>query len=264
MPGYFGTEIQQRLQAHAESAADWIQATAGACQSGRFMGCDDPDKLGWDVVDEILKRDRIYGFRMIPVQKVDDLVARFAERGFRMDFWDVFTAGRPRALEKAGAIVGRGLPDGLADLRMPTEPEGDYTVAVQAFMAGAGIVPFSGSMLTGDAGPSTTVVVGDGAGSVLAAAHGYLPHNRHSPYHRHAWGGLVAVAESQRGRGLGSYINARMILKVFSDLDADHIYELVTATNAPSRRMVESCGLRLDPSIVCGVAMPGDSGRFTR
>jgi hypothetical protein len=54
------------------------------------------------------------------------------------------------------------------------------------------------------------------------------------------------------------------ILKVFADLDADHIYELVTASNAPSRRMVESCGLRLDPTIVSGMAVPGDSGRFTR
>jgi len=264
MAGYFGTETQQKLQAQAERSADWIMATAGACQSGRFMGCDDPDQLGWDIVDEILERDRLCGFRMIHTRKVDDLVAQLAKRGFRIDFWDVFTADRFRAVEASKAIVARGLPEGLVDRKKPTDPEDEHTRNIQTLMAASGIVPFSGSMLTGRIGPATTVAVADGAGSVVAAAHGYLPHNRFSPYHRHAWGGLVAVAESQRGRGLGSYINARMVVSVFSELEADHIYELVTATNAASRRMLESCGLRQDPTIVCGMAMAGDSARFTR
>ena len=83
-------------------------------------------------------------------------------------------------------------------------------------------------------------------------------------YHRYAWGGLVAVAESQRGKGLGSYVNARMVIAAFRDLDATHVYELVSATNIPSRRMVVSCGLRREPALVCGIATPNDGARFTR
>ena len=60
---------------------------------------------------------------------------------------------------------------------------------------------FSGSMLVGDVAPATTVAIGDRDGNVVAAAHGYLPHNTYSDYHLHAWGGLVAVADSHRGRG---------------------------------------------------------------
>src|SRR5690606_358391 len=101
-------------------------------------------------------------------------------------------------------------------------------------------------------------------GPIAAAAHGYLPHNDHSQYRRYAWGGLVAVADSQRGKGLGTYINARMIVGAFSDLDATHVYELVSASNIPSRRMVESCGLRHEPALVCGLATSTDSARFTR
>jgi hypothetical protein len=106
--------------------------------------------------------------------------------------------------------------------------------------------------------------VGDETGTIVAVAHGYLPHNSYSNYHRHAWGGLVAVAESQRGKGLGNYINARMIVSVFRDLRATHVYELVSASNVPSQRMVESGGLRPDPAVVCGIATPADSARFTR
>ncbi|ANT51468.1 GNAT family N-acetyltransferase [Mesorhizobium amorphae] len=264
MSGYFGTELQQHLQAQAEASVDFIRTTPGACQTGRTMGCDDPDRFGWELIDKILNRDGICGFRMIPASKVDELKSRLAKGGFRLDTWDVFVADRLGALAASEAIVRRGLPDGLVDQDKPSEPEGAYTARIQALMAASGVVPFSGSLLAGTLGPATTVVVCDETGTVAATAHGYFAHNSYSAYHRYAWGGLVAVAESQRGRGLGNYINARMILSVFRDLHATHIYELVSTSNIPSRRMVESCGLRPDPTVVCGAATPSDSARFTR
>lgn len=264
MSGYFGTEVQQRLQAQAEASVDFIRATPGACQTGRTMGCDDPDRLGWELIDKILNRDGVCGFRMVPASKADELKSRLARVGFRLDTWDVFVADRAGALAASEAIIDRGLPGGLVDQDQPAEPDGAYMARIQAHMAASGVVPFSGSLLAGASGPATTVVVGEETGTVAATAHGYLPHNSYSSYHRYAWGGLVAVSESQRGRGLGNYINARMILNVFRDLRATHIYELVSASNIPSRRMVESCGLRPDPAVVCGVATPSDGARFTR
>ncbi len=264
MAGYFGTEMQQSLQKRAEASVDFIDATPGACQTGRTMGCDDPDRLGWDRIDEFLHRDGVCGFRLIPAARAEELRAWLIERNFRFDTWDVFLADRAGALAASEEIISRGLPDGLIDLDRPTEAEGEYTARIQATMGAAGIVPFSGSLLVGDLGPATTVAVGERDGTIAAAAHGYLPHNVHSAYHRHAWGGLVAVAESQRGKRLGNYVNARMVVSVFRDLDATHIYELVSASNVPSRRMVESCGLRPEPGLVCGVATRNDSARFTR
>lgn len=264
MSGYFGTETQRRLQAQAEANADFIQSMPGACQGGRVTGCDDPDRLGWDWIGRVLERDGFFGFRMIPAEKVEQLKSRLARSNFRFDTWDVFLADRGSALPASTAIVRRGLPDGLVDLRMPTEPEGADTVRIQELMGAAGIVPFSGSLLVGAAGAATTVVVGEPAGAIVAAAHGHLPHNDYSPYRRHAWGGLIALAERQRGKGLGNYINARMVVSVFRDLDATHVYELVSATNVPSRRMVEACGLQHEPSLVCGVATRQDSARLTR
>jgi Acetyltransferase (GNAT) family len=264
MSGYFGTEMQQRLQAQAEASVEFIGATPGACQIGRMMGCDDPDKLGWDRIEEFLDRDGVCGFRLIAAVEVERLRSRMMRRNFRLDTWDVFLADQASALAASEAIISRGLPDGLIDLDRPTEPESDYTARIQALMGVAGIVPFSGSLLVGALGPATTVIVGDRSGTIVAAAHGYLPHNAHSAYYRHAWGGLVAVSGSHRGKGLGNYINARMIVSVFRDLDATHVYELVSASNVPSRRMVATCGLRPEPGLVCGAATPNESARFTR
>lgn len=264
MPGYYGNETQQRLQAQAEASADTVQRTPGACQTGRTMGCDDPDRLGWDQIDAFLERDGVCGFRLIPAASVDDLRSRLSQRDFRFDSWDVFLADRASALTACDAILSAGLPEGLRSLAPPTQPVDAYTVAIQTLMAASGVVPFSGSLLVGAFGPASTVAAADAGGTIVAAAHGYLPHNAFSPHARYAWGGLVAVAPEQRGRGLGNFINARMIVDVFHGLDATHVYELVSPTNLPSRRMVMSCGLRPDPSHVCGIAVPSDGVRFTR
>jgi RimJ/RimL family protein N-acetyltransferase len=264
MSGYFGTEAQQRLQAQAERSADFVRATPGACQTGRTMGCDDPDRFGWDRIDACLKQDGVFGFRLLPAGKAEEVRARLDARGVRFDTWDVYLADAVQALGPSERILAAGPPAGAVDLDAPTEPEGEAMRRIQALMGAAGVVPFSGSMLAGGFGPVVTAAVGDGTGAVIAAAHGYLPHNGHSPLARHAWGGLVAVAEAWRGRGLGAYVNARMVVGVFRDLGASHVYELVSASNLASRRMVESCGLRRAPGLVCGVATAGEGARFTR
>lgn len=98
---------------------------------------------------------------------------------------------------------------------------------------------------------------------MAACAHAYLPHNRHSVREKTAWVGLVAVAPDQRGRGLGRRINARAICMAVQALGADAIYELVSADNVPSRRMVEACGPRLRADLLCGIGTAGTQ-RFTK
>lgn len=264
MAGYFGTETQQRLQARAEASVEFINATPGACQAGRTMGCDDFDRLGWDTIDRFLERDGICGFRLIAAERVEDLRSALAARNFRLDTWDVFLADRAAALAACETILAKGLPDGVVDLDRPTRPDDEYTSRLQRLMSAAGVVPFSGSLLAGELGRAVTVAAGDGNRTVLAVAHAYLPHNIYSPYHLHAWGGLVSVADSHRGKGLGNYINARMVASAFHDLGATHIYELVSSSNIPSRRMVAACGLSHAPELVCGIASPSDSAHFTR
>jgi RimJ/RimL family protein N-acetyltransferase len=263
MAGYFGTRIQQTLQKRAEEAAEEIKATPGACQSGRFMGCDDPERLGWDRINEYLNRDGLCGFRLISAAQADDVRSRLAKRGFRFDTWDVFVGDQGTALAASERILSHGPPDGLADLPVQNDPESEGMQRIQALMGASGVVPFSGSFLAGLHGPATTTALGDEDGNVVAVAHGYMPHNAHSAYHHYAWGGLVAVAETERGKGLGTHINARMVVAAFRDLGATHIYELVSATNIPSRRMVEACGLRHEPALACGLATPDESTRFT-
>jgi RimJ/RimL family protein N-acetyltransferase len=264
LAGFFGTDSQKILQARAEASADEIAATPGLCQVGRTMGCDDPDALGWDRIDDYLHRDGICGFRLITTDQADRLRTRLSAKGFRFDTWDVYLADREAALAACLPILEGGLSEGLSELDGPLTPEGETTRRIQAMMADAGVVPFSGSMLCGDTGPAVTVALCDASGGIAACAHAYRPHNDASRNRSHAWGGLVAVADAHRGKGLGRLINALMVVAAFRDLGASHVYELVSATNEVSRRMVEACGLRHAPELVCGLATREAAARFTR
>lgn len=264
MAGFFGTEEQRALQARAEASVAEIESTPGLCQNGRMLGCDDIDRLGWPTLDDILQRDRFIGFRLIRAGQKSEVEAKLAERGFRLDTWDLYIASWEEALPICEEIVRRTDLGDLVALPMPSQAEDSYTLGVQQLIASAGVLPFSGSFLAGKLGSATTVVVGRDANHPVAAAHGYLPHNAHSPYHRHAWGGLVAVDEAFRGRGLGAYVNARLALDIFGRMGASHMYEMIASTNVPSRKMAVACGLKLDPAFMCGAATLSSRGRFTR
>lgn len=263
MSGYAGNDDQRRLQRLSDESAEASRTTPGACNVGRMLGYDDPDRIGLDAVIEMAKRHGVVGFRMIPAERIPALEPALGHRGLRLDLWDVFMGDADAIRAACAPLATRGLPDGLHRVRLPTDAEAAEVKAVQALMLGCGVVPFSGAMLVGEVVPSATVVLADREGGIVAAAYTYLPHNRFSPFHDAAWGGLVAVRKDQRGRGIGNLVNAIMALAAVEELGASRLYELVSATNIASRRMVQSAGLVFDPGYRCGVATAG-TARFTR
>jgi RimJ/RimL family protein N-acetyltransferase len=55
-----------------------------------------------------------------------------------------------------------------------------------------------------------------------------------------------------------------MIRAAFERLAAKRIYELASATNIPSRRMIESCGLTLVPTLKAAAVVASGAEKFTR
>lgn len=264
MSGYAGSEAQIALMRRSDEHAGWTRAIRGACNVGRMLGCDDIEAIGWPTILDALQRDGSFGFRLLSVDAAEAAAVELQRHGYRLDLWDVFVADRAAAASKVEAILEPGLPPGLSWLDLGADPEGAAMKKLQAFMLANGVVPFSGSMLLGRYGPARTLAITDADGSVAASACTYLPHNSSSVHAHKAWGGLVAVSPAQRGRKLGILINAAMVKAAFDEMAADGIYELVSPSNLPSRRMVEACGLRHDPAVVSGAAVALDGTRYTR
>jgi len=263
MPGYFGTHRQMDLQARAEGAFQWMAQTPGACNPGRFLGTDDPSRLGWNKIFEIMERDETFSFQLVRSDGLDEISRKLDEREYRIHFWDVFVATRSEAEAAASSIVNEGLSSEFRIMTASEVCEPGNIQNIQSFLATHGIAPFSASMLAGEHGPATTVAICNGAGDLSAVAHGYFPHNVHSPHHRNAWGGLVAVASDQRKKGLGKFVNARLIANCITELGAGMVHQFVAPSNTPSRKMVESSGLKLEPNLLCGLAV-AENERFTR
>lgn len=260
---YFGTDTQVALQRRTEELYDWLYATAGCCHPGRFCGTDDPKLLGWQAIETALRRDKAFGFRLLPAAEGASISGQLHALGYRLDMWNVFLADAVDALPPSRAFVDDALPSDLDEYVLAPGDSNERAAEVQKFMADNSIAPFSTRMLMGDLGPAATPYIRDSAGRLVACAHAYFPHNRHSAQANTAWVGLVAVAEQQRGRRLGSRINARAICLAIQTLGAKAIYELVAPDNDRSRRMVESCGLRLRSDLFCGIATTGEQ-RFTK
>jgi RimJ/RimL family protein N-acetyltransferase len=262
MSGYFGTDIQQLLQQRAEQSFEFVRATPGACQAARMLATDEPDALQWSVIDDLLRRDGMFAFRMLDKGSQHAIAARLLDKGYRFDTWDVFVASAEETSALAGSAIE--LPSKYRRMPSPHASEGEDTRSLQFLMARCGVAPFSGSFLVGEIGPATTVAIADGSGEPVAVAHAYLPHNAHSPFHTYAWVGLVAVDERHRGEGLGTSVTSMAIRAACSGLGATHVYSLASPENVPSRRMLESCGLVFKPQLVCGVAVANASPRFSK
>ena len=260
---YFGTETQVALQQRVEELYDWLYSTAGCCHAGRFCGTDDQNRLGWESIEASLDRDKVFGFRLRPASERQEISDRLEALGYQLHTWNVFFADARDALTPSQAFLEEPLPADLDEYVLAPGDSSECALEIQKFMAHNSISPFSARMLTGELGPAATPYIRDGVGRIVACAHAYMPHNRYSAHEKTAWVGLVAVAGQQRGRRLGSRINARAISLAIQNLGAHAIYELVASDNDPSRRMVESCGLRLRSDLVCGLAT-AEGRRFTK
>jgi GNAT superfamily N-acetyltransferase len=259
---YYGTDRQIALQKKVDALASWIRTTPGACLVGRIRGTDDPDRLGWDTIFASLEDDGVFGFRLLASSDLHAVEARLSERGYRFDSWDVFAAPAQQ-IRDALDRVDMTLPDNYRAIRADAANDTVTVRNAQRLMSENEVTPFSGDVLTGKHAPAALVAIEAPDGTLAAAAFCYFPHNEHSPHHKTAWGGLVAVGPEHRGRRLGAIVNAMMLRAAIDRLGAAGVYELVTATNEPSRRMVQRCGLVHDPDLVCGMAIKGGE-RFTK
>lgn len=263
MAGFFGTGQQQALQRRTHDMREWIAATPGIYNAGRFMGVDDPDSFAPEELERMLARDGLLGLRMISPAQAKRHFPALEAKGCRIDSWDILVGDAPHAGLAASAIAAGPLPEGIVIQPPLDDPQGARTVAIQRFLAANGLAPFPGTMLVAAPPSGRTIVLGAGD-RIAATGHAYFPHNAHSPFHDHAWVGLIAVDEPWRGKGLGRLVNALLVRAAFQELGARRVYEMVAPSNVASRRMVEASGLHFDPNLRCGVAVPVEAARFTR
>ena len=262
MGWYCGTPEQQRLQQRVDEMVVWCRNVRGAVNAGRMLGVDDIDALGWEAIFDRLEKDGVFTFRMVPKERIAEVEAVLAERDFRIDWWNVFKGSSETVLKHTADEGMRRLPEDYTIIRKE-ELTKRVVQQMQACMERNGVRPYSGRMIAGMTEPMVSLAVRSPSGKIVATACGHMPYNSMSRHSRTAWGGLVAVDPGHRGMRLGVAINAEMVRRCVERLGARSVQEFVNADNETSRRMVERCGLSLDPTCMSGLATRGNE-RFTR
>ncbi|KUJ83183.1 isopropylmalate isomerase [Ruegeria marisrubri] len=240
---YFGDAKVQALQKARDQQVSELTDVPGAVVHARIFSSDDPKTLGWDRLRKVMSEEG-----MITLRGVDEAALDVAKRelgSFRpnLHFWDLFMAEANTIREVCGKIVETGFPYGLIPV-----PEAELTPQkvrdVQSFLADQGVSPFSRDALLGRLFPARLNVLQHKDGRIAAAGFSAMTHNHYSPFTETAWVGLIAVDPELRGLGLGRLTDALCNLSAIDELGAKATMEFVGRDNAPSRAMLESCGLK--------------------
>lgn len=240
---YYGTPKIQALQkARDEQVADLIDMP-GAVIHARTFSSDDPTALGWSYLRNVMSDEGFVTLRGVDQVTIEMAKKELSEFDPNLHVWDLFMADAQTVRDVCGTIVDAGLPEGL--LRVAeSELTPEKVREVQAFLTDQGVSPFSADALRGKLFQAQLIAFQNIDGRIVAAGFAAMTHNRHSPFHKSAWVGLIAIDPTLRGLGLGNYMDALCNLAAVVELGATSTMEFVAQDNVPSRAMLERCGLR--------------------
>ena len=258
MSSYFGTEAQQRLQKKSDRLTPWIMRTPGACLTGRVMGSDDPDRLGWRIILEHLQEDGVFSFRWIDHTGLEQIGRHVEKLGATIHGWQGYCRASDDLRAEIHGNVKLSPDDGLSC----EEVSRDKVAELQAFLSKQGITPLSGAVMTGDICRASSVAIRNDERKIVAAGFVGMLQNEHSPLHDHAWIGLIACDADQRGKGLGRLVTKELIRIALDKLGALHVVGFAASDNLASRSMLMGCGLRATEHASYVATLSDD--RFTR
>ncbi|WP_407491830.1 GNAT family N-acetyltransferase [Pseudooceanicola sp. MF1-13] len=240
---YFGTDQVRALQRARDEQVAALADLPGAVVHARTFSSDDPAKLGWDYLKRIMSEEGMVTLRGADEATVEVAKVKLNDFDPKLHIWDLFMADADTIRDVCGTIVRSGLPDGVR--RVPDSAMTPQKAQeIQAFLIEQGVSPFSTDALLGKLFPARLIALENSDDRIVAAGFAAMTHNRHSPFYKSAWVGLIAVDPDLRGLGLGKLVDAISNLAAVTELEAVSTMEFVAQDNAPSRAMLESCGLR--------------------
>ena len=258
MSGYYGTDTQQRMQRKSDRLTPWVMNTPGACLTGRVMGTDDPDRLGWDIIRDHLAEDGAYSFRWIGPAGLDRIRRETHDLGVTIHGWDGYANDAVALRRSIAAPLARDLPAGMARQVV----DAAAAIDLQRFFVENQIAPLSASVLTGRICQARSIVIRAPDGMIAAAGFVGMMQNRFSPLHDCAWAGLIASATQHRGQGLGLRITCELIRSALDDLGARRVMGFAAPDNLASKAMLARCGLL--PADHASYVTTLSGARFTR
>lgn len=263
MGEYLGNEQAIALQKSLRARSAQIAANPFLAHGGRILNVLDADAYGWDAI----RRDvAVDGYVALTMIDRDFATTRLAEEfDAEADFpsWEAFT-GRPADVLPVckGIVSGASIPTGWR-LESHLTPDHDIIDAAQSLNQATGVAPTPAYYLRGEAVPSLLTCIWDERGALAACAAATMRYHPDGPLGGWIFAGGVSVSDQHRRRGLGSLVNARLLIDSHAAFDWSTALEQARADNLASVGMITRCGLTLDPDRIT-VVINMTSGQLTR
>ena len=230
---------------------------------GRLLAYTDPTLGSWEAARPLAQEDGILGLLLMTRHEADAIVAGGLGDGWQTDYWDALIGGAEAVVEASGRVLASSkLQEGWSVDVMQVPGDADIE-DMQRLNASCGVASNPAYVFRGETHPALSVLVRDGNGRAMAMAWAGLFFHPDGPCAGTVFVGLVSVADEARGLGLGTYVNARVLVESHATMGWSRATEFVAADNIPSRRMVLACGLSDAGGLVAAIATRG-AGRFTR
>lgn len=225
---------------------DWINGTAGVANAGIVLAIVEPESIGWPKISSLLEEYGFIAFSAADKRTVfDQIRAKLGDEG-DLPYWDSFTATVSDVLPTCEGIVGAsGEAYFLQSDRIPNT---DTIQEVIGLNRDVGVSPLPEWYMRGEGPPSITSWVRSTDGRMIACANGSMRYHANSRLAGTYYVGAVSVAQSERGKGLGSLVTALLIRDGVRAFNPTAITGVAQPANAPSRAMLMRCGLVHDPS----------------
>lgn len=263
MAEFVGTEAQISIQKRMRDRQSWIARTPGAANGGRVLAFDDPERVGWDKVAELVRADELAAFPMFPKQAILAMIRDHLGPHWKTPDWQVFLGTPESVLSASQSIMDSyDLPPGWC-IDAQERPDNGKISAVQSLNAATGVAPYPAFFSRGDAVPIVTVCISDENGELVASASAIMRYHPESRLGGCVFAGMASVSLAQRAKGLGKLVNAAVMVESHARFQWKMAKEQVAADNRASQAMIEACGLRRDEDRVSVAAINSEEG-FTR
>jgi len=263
MGEYYGTEQAIALQKSLRARAAQIAADPLLANGGRILNVLDAEAYGWDALRRDVEQDGYIALTMIHREVAANQLADVFDKNADFPSWEAFTGAPGDILPVCEDVVaGAELPSGWR-VESYLTPTNDVIDGAQTLNQSAGVAPTPAYYLRGEVAPSLLTCIWDEAGALAACASATMRYHADGPLGGWIFAGGVSVGDQHRRRGLGSLVNARLLIDSHVAFGWTTVLEQARADNHASVGMITRCGLTLDPDrITVVVNMTG--GQVTR
>ncbi len=247
MGEYHGNEQAIALQKSLRERASQIAANPLLANGGRILNVLDPEAYGWDAIRKDVAHDGYVALTMVDRDITETRLAAEFDEGADFPSWEAFIGHPDDVLPICKALVaGASLPP---DWRIESylAPDNDVIALSQALNQSAGVTPAPAYYLRGEAVPSILTCIWDQTGELAACASAAMRYHPNGPLGGWIFAGGVSVSDQHRRRGLGSLINARLLIDSHAAFGWTCVLEQARADNHASVGMITRCGLTMDP-----------------